>query len=517
MCSYPTFHILPCGLILHKVLRISPKNQILTVVLFVLFVRSVFGAPISPKDSEDLPASSGAQRTVFNIVRSCLATIFASTWFAVHPNVPGRNITTKGAISCAIERARILAIAILAPEVIVAWAADQFIVAYKVCHGTDISISSVIRRVWRGEKRKDFPDLTMAHGFFLSMGGFYYTGKVVVFDEVPDTDVHVDDSDATFTTPLSPSSNFELWTVADSPGSLLSFEILESQSDLMKNLADISAETMEDKSKGDALSKMFSILQISWFIAQCIARVVQGLSITLLEMTALAFAGLSMITYFLWWYKPLNVKYHMPLDGREWRPSRSERQHWETAKLIWMSWLFDGVAGSIFGESQSVYQYADIRDGASPFSSGTTGGGSRRFKIMVGVGSLFGAFHCAAWSFHFPSDNEMALWRSSSVQVLIALIVASYLYHLSRDIPEWISKLQWLLPRSWSVSQVRFHAFNYGTAGSICFYIIGRVHDESGNPALGMDRDSGYRKMVLAVLVVIAVVLRVIEYRCDTN
>ncbi|PBK59003.1 hypothetical protein ARMSODRAFT_899862 [Armillaria solidipes] len=94
---------------------------------------------------------------------------------------------------------------------------------------------------------------------------------------------------------------------------------------------------------------------------------------------------------------------------------------------------------------------------------------------MVGVGSLFGAFHCAAWSFHFPSDFEMTLWRSSSVQVLIALIVASYLYHLSRDIPEWISKLHRLLPRSWSVSQVRFHTFNCGMTVSISLYIMGRL------------------------------------------
>ncbi|PBK59002.1 hypothetical protein ARMSODRAFT_899848, partial [Armillaria solidipes] len=258
MCSYPTFHILPCGLILHKVLRISPKNQILTVVLFVLFVHPVFGAPISPKDSEDLPASSEAQRTVFNIVWSCLATIFASTWFAAHPNVPGRNITTKGAISCCTERARILAIAILAPEVIVAWAVEQFMVAYKVCH-------------------------------------------------VPDTDVHVDHSDATSIMPLRASSIFEHWKIVDAPGLLVCYETLESEPQLLKNLADISAETIEDKSKGDALSKMFSILQISWFVAQCIARAVQGLPITLLEMTALAFAGLSMITYLLWWYKPLNV------------------------------------------------------------------------------------------------------------------------------------------------------------------------------------------------------------------
>ncbi len=102
------------------------------------------------------------------------------------------------------------------------------------------------------------------------------------------------------------------WT--SSPLAILVLEDLDSLPHLAKKLEEVSAEMIEDKSKGDALSKMFSILQISWFIAQCITRAIQHLPITLLEMTALAFAGLSIITYCLWWNKPLNVKYHISLD-----------------------------------------------------------------------------------------------------------------------------------------------------------------------------------------------------------
>ncbi len=84
----------------------------------------------------------------------------------------------------------------------------------------------------------------------------------------------------------------------DVPGTLVTLKALESDPDLVKKLVAISAETIEDKSKGDALSKMFSILQISWFIIQCVARVIHHLPMTLLELTALAFAGLSIIMYF---------------------------------------------------------------------------------------------------------------------------------------------------------------------------------------------------------------------------
>ncbi len=103
-------------------------------ILILLFVTRALGAQPSPDDNKGVPTCIGDQRTVLNIIWSCLATIFACTWLAVHPNVPLRNITTKGAISCAIEQVKIMAITILAPEAIVAWAAEQFIVAWKLRH-----------------------------------------------------------------------------------------------------------------------------------------------------------------------------------------------------------------------------------------------------------------------------------------------------------------------------------------------------------------------------------------------
>ncbi|KAK0477776.1 hypothetical protein IW261DRAFT_1338225 [Armillaria novae-zelandiae] len=104
------------------------------IVLVLLFSSSVFAVQISPKDTEALPPCSEDQRTRLSIVWSCLATIFACTWLSVHPNVPGHNITARGRISCAIECMKIMVTAILAPEVIVACAVEQFLAARKVCH-----------------------------------------------------------------------------------------------------------------------------------------------------------------------------------------------------------------------------------------------------------------------------------------------------------------------------------------------------------------------------------------------
>ena len=68
-------------------------------------------------------------RTVWSIVWSCLATLFACSWVAVHPNIPrstdsealilGRRLATMGYM-------------LLAPELVIFWAAQQHFSANKI-------------------------------------------------------------------------------------------------------------------------------------------------------------------------------------------------------------------------------------------------------------------------------------------------------------------------------------------------------------------------------------------------
>jgi len=73
----------------------------------------------------------------------------------------------------------------------------------------------------------------------------------------------------------------------------------------------ITEDEITYRSKGDALSKIVFILQSTWFITQCIARCVQGLDFTQLELTTLALASLNGITFLLWWDKPLGAQAHV--------------------------------------------------------------------------------------------------------------------------------------------------------------------------------------------------------------
>lgn len=70
----------------------------------------------------------------------------------------------------------------------------------------------------------------------------------------------------------------------------------------------ITREDIWDRSKADLFTKGFAMLQTSWLLIQCTARLVQQLSITPIELFTLAFLVPTVATGFLWASKPQNVQ-----------------------------------------------------------------------------------------------------------------------------------------------------------------------------------------------------------------
>ena len=163
------------------------------------------------------------------------------------------------------------------------------------------------------------------HGHFMQMGGF----------KVSMTQSELDDMWGHETPVFETQTKLKEVDVVDGVLTQKCFEAL-----LRKNLITfppITREEINDKSKGDALSKGIAYLQLAWFIAQIITRAAQGLAITELELTTAALAGLNSAMYLFWWSKPLDV--HCPIvlqtkgvqellkdvaKGIRWRPSASE-------------------------------------------------------------------------------------------------------------------------------------------------------------------------------------------------
>ncbi|KAK0472516.1 hypothetical protein IW261DRAFT_1343509 [Armillaria novae-zelandiae] len=219
---------------------------------------------------DDKGSDSSNGRTTLDIVWSCLATIFACTWLAVHPNVPNRHMREKGRLFLAMHRVKHMLLAIICPEAVVMWAFRQRLVA------------SMLSKRPVEPSSPDW-ELSMTHSFFISMGGFI--GK--------------DERAITF-------ADFY-----NGPGDTLEGVIARGiRSDLdISPILRIPKEELMDKSKGDALSKSISLLQTIWFVVQYFSRITLSLPTTPLETATLAFALLNFCNYILWWHKPLDVQH----------------------------------------------------------------------------------------------------------------------------------------------------------------------------------------------------------------
>ena len=139
------------------------------------------------------------------------------------------------------------------------------------------------------------PEWTTKHGFFLQMGGFKiaFRGNEIVYG----------------LSPAREESRYRSRLGGDMWEGVLEFRRFQWLLEEHKiEFPSTTAEEIDDRSKGDALSKGIALLQITWFIIQLIARRAQGLTITELELTTAALAGLNSVMYVFWWNKPKDVR-----------------------------------------------------------------------------------------------------------------------------------------------------------------------------------------------------------------
>jgi hypothetical protein len=120
------------------------------------------------KSTSDSDNDISHRRTTWNIVWSCAATIFACIWVALHPNIPGPDEST---LKITLRRVKLMAMALIAPELVVVWAMRQWLVSrtlaekYRGMHffpiRTFVDSKIFLDHGW-----------VQAHGYFAVMGGF---------------------------------------------------------------------------------------------------------------------------------------------------------------------------------------------------------------------------------------------------------------------------------------------------------------------------------------------------------
>ncbi|KAF8660447.1 hypothetical protein AX16_001627 [Volvariella volvacea WC 439] len=371
-------------------------------------------------------------RTIFDILYSCIGVILLCTYISIHHNIPDQEHSWA---KVTWLKLRTTLYALIAPEAVIMWAIRQRVMA---------------GRIARENKHRGW---TITHGFFVQMGGLMQrksdsTYEVLYYD----------------------------WSVARA------------------SIPHIPVEEIMDHGKGDLLAKAVVVVQTTWFVAQCIARHVQGLTLTEIELVTLAFATLNVITYGLWWSKPLNIGYPIYFDengvrvdgplapasqpegnadgsqaqakeSREgisglkgawrktilgalkgiWKGMKEYATGWGKAfqniwvgaakswqdslqrrgvvKTIWKKAIaapFSAVFGSIVDMMDE--QGLDNRPtSVHPFCAAPMPPENRALAALCGstIGIVFGAIHLIAWNFQFPTIIELWLWRSCSLVLTI--------------------------------------------------------------------------------------------------
>jgi hypothetical protein len=371
-------------------------------------------------------------RSIYNILWSCLSTIFACTWITVHPNIPAPG-DSKGAVLR--RRAAIMGYFLVAPEFVIMWAARQHLAAR---HFTKIYAIN-------------HPGWTRAHTFFLIMGGFtlHDRGKPVRVLEAKELES------------LSKAGEIE-WPT-------------------------ITKEEIADRSKGDYLSKTIVLFQTTWFVGQCIARGAYGLTVTELELVTVAFASLTGVIYYFWWDKPLDVRCSIPVHLLEGRlrniegeiekeetgsqiipspkisdeeilerddsenmvlipnplpmtsiqvdtstpdPALTQMQRFrafrrgsceEYGTFFGLGYVFIGFPlERFFGAFMDMMDCKTLGNKSlrvPTFYSPQSDDDGIDLVLAACVATVFGAIHCIAWPFHFATLQERWMWRISAILV----------------------------------------------------------------------------------------------------
>ena len=172
----------------------------------------------------------------------------------------------------------------------------------------------------------------------------------------------------------------------------------------------VSQSTIISRCRGDFLSKALTVIQIMSFSSILVSRWVQGLPVSILEVTTLAYLACAATAYILWWPKPYNVQKSTLLLV----PTCSQLDFCPAmdvcAALHWKNVPNTTFARSLYQEMECVPWYF-------------------RLFICITGPMTYGLLHLPAWNAPFPLEGERGLWKSAIVIVTVigpALLYVQY-------------------------------------------------------------------------------------------
>jgi len=195
-------------------------------------------------------------------------------------------------------------------------------------------------------------------------------------------------------------------------GKLNSYDMVEvtrgEQRVTVPCIPDINDSKIQEISRSDIVLRVMWIIQVCWYLLQCIARATQNLSVSLLELSTVALIICAIIIQIIWWYKPLDVQSSTPISIDE-----VTLDDQETARTIRIeeedNWRGSGGYGT------TTYEYTTYKYKMRVNNDTTTS--NRAVIALPIVGFIFGGVHMIAWQFYFHTERERHLWRVFAILV----------------------------------------------------------------------------------------------------
>jgi squalene monooxygenase len=245
---------------------------------------------------------------------------------------------------------------------------------------------------------------------------------------------------------------------------------------------DITKENIWDRSKSDLFAKGFALVQTSWLLIQCIARVIQHLAVTPLELFTLAFVVPTVATAFFWANKPQNID-EPAVITTEWLIADVLKSAGDLAKEPYVDTPMDFIEKPVWQgwkRRTSLLHFGGLtrrplaripNDYAPPPPTG-------KEALFVWVISVVHAgVHVIGWDLSFPTHTESLIWRISSLTLFTVMVLGGAVPVLSTR--EWFDfgfNLLWIWVRqAKKKTWVRKHLFDIVVDFAYFIYIVARV------------------------------------------
>ena len=193
---------------------------------------------------------------------------------------------------------------------------------------------------------------------------------------------------------------------------------------------DIMEEKIRRMCKQDKFQKILTLLQLGWFIVQCIGRAIQRLPITTLELATSGLAICTLASYYQWFHKPLDAEEATIITSHK-RAMDILLEAGQAANKPYVHTPLDFIGGSSPSWHDDIQPHLGFRAGGLkerplprvPNDTLPIIGANLDVIFLFAVIMTYSCLHAIAWNFYFPTRIEQIAWRINCIIMITTAFI----------------------------------------------------------------------------------------------